>query len=137
MAMESRDKTAFVSHEKLTSSSVCSLHGKMRQVHLSVHWMSSFSLVIRKIALVYVADIVILLKRRKAHIEHVLHILALLRHTGLKIELKECKFFSRMINNLGHLIPQEQFWVLHHKTYAISDLKSFTYIAELRSFLRL
>lgn len=95
----------------------------MDDILCTVHW---------PFALVYLNDIVILLKSQQAHDKHVRAVLTLLNDADIPMKLKKCEFFSSAIDYLGHIVPPGYLAVLQHTTDAGRDMKPSTNITELR-----
>lgn len=101
---QDRDKTTFVTHHGLFQythmpfglrNAPATFQRAMDIVLSSVKW---------NFCLVYLDDIVVFSPDAKRHIEHLDHVLTLLRQAGLTIKLKKCYFLHERIEYLGHAI---------------------------------
>lgn len=82
-------------------------------------------------ALVYIDDTVIFSGAPQKHIGHVCKILTLLRDAGVSPKLKKCKFFTEIIDYVGHIICLRRLEVSSHTTDTIRGLIAPTNLTEL------
>jgi hypothetical protein len=90
-----------------------------------------------KTFLVYLDDVIVFSKSMKDHLAHVAEALTLLGSVGLSLKLKNCHFFAKTVDYLGHVIRPGRLGVAEKKTTALKTAplpRSQTY---LRSFLGL
>ena len=90
-----------------------------------------------KTCLVYLDDVIIFSPDRKSHLKHVDDALYLLRKAGLSLKLRKCRFFSEMVDYLGHVIRPGRLGVAEKNTEALRDAAPPRTQTELRSFLGL
>lgn len=88
-------------------------------------------------ALVYIDNIVVFSRSIAEQIDHVKHVLPLLRHAGVILKLKKCKFLTETIDYMGHVTCPRRLKNASHTTDAIERLKGRRNITELKSFLNL
>lgn len=67
-------------------------------------------------ALVYLGNIVIISKKAEKHIEHVKQVLTLLKHAGVRLNVKKCYFFTETIEYLGNVIRPRCLEIATHTT---------------------
>ena len=90
-----------------------------------------------KTCLVYLDDVIIFSPDRKSHLKHVDDALYLLRKAGLSLKLRKCRFFSEMVDYLGHVIRPGRLGVAERNTEALRHAAPPRTQTELRSFLGL
>lgn len=79
-------------------------------------------------ALVYLNDILIILRSPQEHIGHVRKVLKLLRNAGVTLKWKKSKFFLETIDYSGQAIRPRRLEIASHTTEAIRELKEPTNI---------
>lgn len=87
-----------------------------------------------QLALVYLNDIAIFSKTPERHINHVRTVLAILRGTGVTLELQKYAFFTSSITYLRHFIRPHRSEICSHTLEEIWNLNPLTNITELNSF---
>lgn len=88
-----------------------------------------------KFEIVYLDDIVILLRTPRKHINPTRLVLGLSMEASIKIKIKKWAFFTNEINYLGSIIRPGRLEVSNHTTDAIRALKIPTRQTGLRSFI--
>jgi RNase H-like domain found in reverse transcriptase/Reverse transcriptase (RNA-dependent DNA polymerase)/Integrase zinc binding domain/Integrase core domain/Chromo (CHRromatin Organisation MOdifier) domain len=90
-----------------------------------------------KTCLVYLDDVIIFSPDRETHLAHVDEALSLLRHAGLSLKLRKCRFFSEAVDYLGHVIRPGRLGVAEKNTESLRDAAPPRTQTEMRSFLGL
>ena len=88
-------------------------------------------------ALVYLDDILVFSKTEAEHLEHLRHVLGLIRENQLYCKLSKCSFFQRELEYLGHLVGAQGVRVNPAKVTAVEQFPRPKNVSELRSFLGL
>lgn len=121
-----RDKTAFTSHYSLL---------RFIRMRLGLRLTSgTFQRAVDVIilsercqyALAYLDDIVVLPRASQVHIKHVRKVLALFCDAEVALKLKNCKFFTKIIDYLGYVVCPSRLEVSSHSTDAIRGVKAPT-----------
>ena len=89
----------------------------------------------RRTCLVYLEDIIVFSNTAEEHIDHLREVLAVLKEAGFSLKLKKCKFFSKSVDYLGHVIRPGRLEVATKKTEPVKCFEDSTMQTELRSFL--
>ncbi len=135
IAEEDREKTAFVSHcgqfqWKDMPFGLTNAPGTFQRaadiILISQKW---------KTCLVYLDDIIVFSEDFESHKRHVAEIITLLKDAGLSLKLRKCKFFSRTVDYLGHVIRHGKLAVAEKNTAAIKQASYPTTRTQMRSFL--
>lgn len=87
--------------------------------------------------LVYLDDIIVFSRTFGEHLTDVEDALKLIKHAGMKLKLKKCKFAYEKVLYLGHIISKEGIEVDPEKINAINTIKELRSVAEVKSFLGL
>ncbi|VDH94031.1 Hypothetical predicted protein [Mytilus galloprovincialis] len=74
-----------------------------------------------KIALVYIDDILIFSKNFEDHLNHLQQVFSNLREANLKLNPEKCKFATRTIKYLGHVISKDGIRVNPENTEKVKD----------------
>lgn len=90
-----------------------------------------------KFMIVFIDDILIYLRDREEHVEHLRVALQTLKEHQLYAKFFECEFWLESIQFLGHVISKDGITVDLTKILAISRWSTPTSITEIWSFLRL
>ena len=85
--------------------------------------------------LVYLEDIIVFSRSIEDHFKHLCEILAILEEAGLSLKLKKCNFFTKTVDDLGHVIRPGKLEVADKNTAALQGFKEPTTQTQLRSFL--
>ncbi len=93
--------------------------------------------VIKKIALVYLDDVIIYSTSIEQHIKHIDIVLDLLKKAGLKIKLSKCTFLQTSVKYLGHVISEKGITPDPMKIKAIENYPTPETVSQLKSFLGL
>jgi len=133
--LKDRDKTAFVSH--------CGVHRFKRMpfglCNAPATFQRALDMLLAKVkwvnALVYLDDVIVYSKSVEEHIEHLDHVLELLRGAGATLKLKKCHFFRPSVDYLGHVIRPGQLAVADKNVETIKKARHPRTRTELRSFL--
>jgi len=76
---------------------------------------SIFAKVLRKFVLVFFDDILFYSPDWNSHIQHLIHVLGVLRNHTLFVKLSKCAFSQTQIDYLGHVMSREGVKVDHNK----------------------
>ena len=76
-----------------------------------------------KSCLVYLDDVIILLKTVEEHFGHVEEILEILRSAGVTLKLAKCDVLARTVKCLGHIIKPGRLQVDHAVTVALTGMQ--------------
>ena len=85
--------------------------------------------------LVYVDDVIVFSETFDKHLSAVEDVLAILQEAGLSMNMRKCKFFSRTVDYLGHVVHPGRLAVAEKNTLAIKKAVYPRTQTELRSFL--
>jgi len=85
--------------------------------------------------LVYVDDIIIFSNTFEQHLSDVSEVLQILKDAGLSLNMHKCKFFSRTVDYLGHVVSPGRLEVATKNTATLTKATYPTTQTELRSFL--
>ena len=86
---------------------------------------------------VYIDDICILSPDVETHLKTLGEVLAKLKEAGLKVKLSKCKFLTREVEFLGHILSGKGIRPKENITKAIVDFPAPNDVKSLRSFLGL
>jgi len=98
---------------------------------------SIFAEVLRKFALVFFDDILVYSPDWNSHIQHLMHVLAVLRNHTLFVKLSKCAFGQTHIDYLGHVVSREGVKVDDNKIQAVKQGPIPSLIRKLQTFLGL
>lgn len=135
MAKEDRSKTAFTTHAgtfqyKRMPFGLCNAPASYQRtldiLLMGIKWKS---------CLVYVDDVIIFSRNFNDHVQDVKEVLSILKEAGLSLNMRKCKFFSRTIDYLGHVVSPGRLQVARKNTVSITSAKYPTTQTEMRSFL--
>lgn len=87
------------------------------------------------LALMYLNDIVVFWKTVKQHLNPLRRVLALLRNSGVTLNLQKRLFFDKTINYLGHVTQRERLEMVETTTRAIQEVQYPTTQTAVRYFL--
>jgi hypothetical protein len=88
-------------------------------------------------AWVYLDDIVIYSKTFEEHVQHLELIFKCLKEAALQVNIDKCRFFSRKIHFLGHVISDEGIRPDESKIEKVKNFPTPTNIKQVRGFLGL
>jgi len=135
MAQEDKEKTAFTTHAgtyqyKRMPFGLCNAPASYQRtldiLLMGIKWSS---------CLVYVDDVIIFSKNFKDHLSDVAEVLSILQKAGLSLNMRKCKFFSRTVDYLGHVVSPGRLEVATKNTTAITKAVYPRTQTEMRSFL--
>ncbi|CAL9029144.1 unnamed protein product, partial [Prunus brigantina] len=90
-----------------------------------------------RFVIVFIDDILVYSKSRKAHMKHLEIVLGTLRRRQLYAKFSKCQFWLDIISFLGHVISAEGIYVDPQKIEAVMNWPQPTSVTEIRSFLGL
>ena len=136
MHPESREKTAFVTHNGLEFSvmpfgltnSGASFQRLMGHILRGLEY---------RFALLYVDDIVIFSKSIDEHLTHLEEVFRRLREANVKLNPKKCSFVKQRIEYLGHVVTPEGIFPDPGKVEVVKNFPKPASLKELKSFLGL
>lgn len=73
--------------------------------------------------LIYLDDIIIFSKDVYTYIKDVTNILAALKRAGVSLKLRNCRFFKRDFEYLGHRATRGELLINHNKTAALAETR--------------
>ena len=88
-----------------------------------------------KSAVVFIDDILIYLKNKQEHEEHLRIILQVLREQQLFAKFSKCDFFKYGIQYLGHMVSKDRILVDLDKFKAIMEFLIPKNLTDVRSFM--
>ena len=88
-----------------------------------------------KTYLVDLDDIIVFLEGFQSHKRHAAEIITLLQASGLPLKLRKCKFFSKTVDYLGHVVRPGRLAVAEKNTAAVKRATYPTTRTQMRSFL--
>lgn len=134
---EDRPKTAFVTH----SGTYQYIRMPFGLTNAPASFQRALDVVLTKYkwetCLVYLDDIIIYSNNVEDHIDHVDEILTSLNQAGITLKIKKCKFFTKTVEYLGHIIMPGKLEIDHAHTASLREALPPTNKSELRSFLGL
>lgn len=89
----------------------------------------------RKEVLVFIDDLIVFSKTLEEHEARLLQVLKRLRHYGLKLSPKKCKFFQTSVRYLGHIVSENGVETDPSKIEALKTWPRPRNLKELKSFL--
>lgn len=134
---EYKEKPVFISHHDLYRLTRISFGLKNAQGTFQQAMDVIQALVKWQTALVYQNDIVIFSKTPEAHIANVKQGLKLLHTTETALKLEKWRFFTDIVEYLGHVIRSRRQLISSRTIDAMKQLKEVRNLAEIRSFLGL
>ena len=123
IAVEERDKTAFVSHTGAwqftrmpfgLANAPATFQRALDILLAGVKW---------QFCLVYLDDVIIFSKTEEEHINHVDSVLKILRQAGVTLKLKNSEFFKKSVSYLGHTIRPGRLEIMSSRTEALREAK--------------
>ena len=87
-------------------------------------------------AIAYLDDIIIFSKTAE-HLDHIEQVFRNLRSTHLLIKLSKCHFFTKEIQDLGHILSTKEIKPLPSKTQAIQNIHPLKMPEQVHAFLGL
>ncbi|BBG93431.1 transposable element gene, partial [Prunus dulcis] len=90
-----------------------------------------------RFVIVFIDDILVYSKSRKAHMKHLELVLKTLRRKKLFAKFSKCQFWLDSVNFLGHVISADGVYVDPQKVEAVVNWPQPTSVTEVRSFLGL
>jgi hypothetical protein len=90
-----------------------------------------------KFVLVFIDNILIYLKNRKEHEEHLRLVMQVLREHHLYAKFIKCEFFQKQIHYLGHVLSEEGVAVDLDKIRSIMEWPTPKDVSDIRSFMGL
>ena len=137
MRPESREKTAFVTHNGLYEFNVMPFgltnSGASFQ-RLMGHILRGLEY---RFALIYIDDIVIFSKSIDEHLTHLEEVFRRLREANVKLNPKKCSFVKQRIEYLGHVVTPEGIFPDPGKVEVVKNFPTPASLKELKSFLGL
>ena len=88
-----------------------------------------------EICLVYIDDIIIFSKTVEDHLTQLDIVFSRLKAAELKLEPKKCNLFRKKVQNLGHVVSDQNIQTDPEKIKAIKDWPVPHTVKEIRSFL--
>ena len=88
-------------------------------------------------AIAYLDDIIIYSKTPQEHLSHICMVFEKLKSANLSMKKSKCRFFSKEIQYLGHILSANGIQPLPSKTHTIQNMKPPTTPKQIRAFLRL
>lgn len=137
MAESSKDKTAFATPDGLFEYNVmpfglcnapATFERMMDNVLRGLKW---------KVCLRYLDDVVVFSQTFEEHLRRLDNILSALSKAGLQLNTKKCRFASRSIRVLGHIVSKEGIQPDPDKIRAVSHFPHPQSVKDVRSFLGL
>ena len=134
---QDRSKTAFVTHSGTyqyirmpfgLTNAPASFQRALDMILTNYKW---------KTCLVYLDDIIVFSNSIEEHIRHVDEILDCLKRSGITLKIKKCKFFTKSVEYLGHIIRPGRLEIDHAHTASLKEALPPKNKSELRSFLGL
>ncbi|KAI5340426.1 hypothetical protein L3X38_019700 [Prunus dulcis] len=98
---------------------------------------SWFKRYLDRFVIVFIDDILVYSKSRKAHMKHLELVLRTLRRKKLFAKFSKCQFWLDRVNFLGHVISADGVYVDPQKVEAVVNWPQPTSVTEVRSFLGL
>jgi hypothetical protein len=86
---------------------------------------------------VYLDDILIYSKNKKAHLDHIEQVLQRLQEHNLYAKLSKCDFCKNEVEFLGHVVGQDGIKVDPAKVKTVQEWPALTSVKEIQSFLGL
>ena len=135
LAAEDRHKTAFTTHAgpyqyKRMPFGLCNAPATYQRtldvLLAGLKWQT---------CLVYVDDVIVFSKTFSEHLSDVAKVLGILKAAGLSMNMRKCKFFSKTVDYLGHVIRPGHLAVAEKNTAAVRGATYPRTQTELRSFL--
>ena len=137
MHPESREKTAFVTHNGLYEFNVMPFgltnSGASFQ-RLMGHILRGLEY---RFALIYIDDIVIFSKSIEEHLTHLKEVFRRLRDANVKVNPEKCSFVKQRIVYLGHVVTPEGIFPDPSKVEVVRNFPTPASLKELTSFLGL
>ena len=90
-----------------------------------------------RFVVVFIDDIVIYLRTKEEHKEHLKVVLGILREKKLYAKLSKCEFWMEEVKFLGHVVSQGGIIMDSSKIEAMMNWERPTSVMEIRSFLGL
>ena len=137
IAMEDRDKTAFITRRGMFRYRVCPFGltcGPAVMQRLMDLVLTGLTL---ETCLVYLDDCIIFARSFSELCVRVGQVLERFRQAGLKLKGSKCSFFSRRVSFLGHVVSEKGLELQDDKMSAIRDWPVPRNCAEIQSFLGL
>ena len=132
---ETAHKAAFVTHQSVYTwsrlpfglmNSPITFQNLMSKVLKNLNW---------KVALVYIDDILVFSRNFDDHLDHLSQVFSNLRAANLTLQPSKCKFATKEIEYLGHIISKHGIKVNPAKTKAIDEYPQPKTAKQVRSFL--
>lgn len=90
-----------------------------------------------QITVLYLDDIIVYSRTFTDHLKNLETVFERLDSANLKLKAKKCKFFTKEVTFLGHIISEKEVKTDPDKTAAVANWKIPSNVSELRSFLGL
>ena len=135
VALEDREKTAFITHDGLyqfkvtpfgLTSAPATFQRTIDTILNKVKW---------QFCMPYIDDIFIFSKNFEDHLQHIEIFLATILETGLKLKPEKCKFAFNQIKVLGHIINGTGIGVDPEKVAACKEMPKPKSVKEVQTFL--
>ena len=135
VAPEDREKTAFVCHAGFFEF----LRMPFGLCNAPATFQRTLDILLAGVrfdyALVYLDDIIVYSSTFSEHLRHLDHVLSLLKSANVTLKLEKCRFASREVEYLGHLIKPGKLELKYSNVRALAGLSYPRTKTELRSFL--
>ena len=137
MSEKDKEKTAFVTmygtyEYNVMPFGLCNAPSTFQRLMNKILWKY-----IGHFAWVYLDDIVIYSRTFEEHLQHLELIFTCLKEASLQINIEKCRFFSRKIHFLGHVISDEGIRPDESKIEKVKNFPTPTNIKQVREFLGL
>ena len=132
---KSRDKSAFITPQGIyrwtkmpfgLCNASATFQMVMSEVLRGLNW---------KFSLVYIDDVIIFSSTFEDHYNHLKQVFDKLREANLTMKASKCKFFTRSVDYLGHVISKHGIQVDPVKTKVIREFPTPKHAKDVRSFL--
>ena len=134
---ETKHKSAFISHQGIYQFKKLPFGLRNSPVVFQLAMTKALQGMNWKFALIYVDDILIFSNNFEEHLGHLSQIFDRLREANLKLKPSKCKFATKKVVYLGHVLSKDGVQVDNTKIEAVSKFPVPKSIQDVRSFLGL